>query len=170
MKQKKNTAKQDVSLASDSKVWNIFQKDVQAALLEMSRKHEVSIATIVLRWSLQEKEHKEKGVHASNVVYPLTLIEEPEDHLSKELCGLRDVFRFQLDAEDMHVMDSITAQRRAKATTMRIDDMDVAIEDIPLAFLKEFESSHGYNDGNDDDNIGNEEYPAIDFSNRALWL
>jgi diketogulonate reductase-like aldo/keto reductase len=172
MKSPKHTSQQDAALISDSKVWTGFQKDVLSTLQDISRKHEVSIATIVLRWSLQEKEHqKDKGIHASNVLYPLTLVEEPENHLSKELCGLRDVFRFSLDEDDLHLMESISAQRKSKPTTMRIDDVEVNINDIPLAFLKEFESLNGNHDyNNHDDDEGEKEYPSIDFNNRALWL
>ncbi len=165
-KRRSKQSKMDIASASNADVWSVFKKDVQETLHRLSCKHEVSIATIVLRWSLQEKTSGKKNIIASCVAYPLALIEEPEGNLSKQIRGLRDVFRFQLDEDDLEALHAITAQPKPKTSTIRIDEMDVPRKDIPIAFLRDFEALHG----EEEDETEDEEYPEINFNNPALWL
>jgi aryl-alcohol dehydrogenase-like predicted oxidoreductase len=159
------------SSVSNSDVWKVFNKNVYGNLRHISLKHEVSIAAIALRWCLQEKAPGDPNNPASGIIYPLLLVEEPEGELAKQLRDLRDVFRFELDEEDLEMLNSIVARSKPKATKIRIDDVDVPIEDIPVEFLKEFQALSG---GQDDDEYMDseeaEDYPKIDFDNRSLWL
>lgn len=179
------------STVRDLDVWKVFQKEVHDQLRELSRKHEVSIAAIALRWCLQEKMPANRGDRenniiapspASSVIYPLLLVEEPEGQLAQQLRDLRDVFRFALDEEDLAVLEEMVARPKPKAKKLRIDDVDVPIGDIPIEFLKEFQAlsaSQNENDfmmgkdANDDDDHDDDEmedYPKIDFNNPTLWL
>lgn len=171
--QKRRLRKDDSAGAvASSEVWKTFQKEVHEPLRDLARKHEVSIASVVLRWSLQERSMDKKIARASSVLYPLFLVDEPEGQLSKQLRDLRDVFRFELDEEDLELLCDIVALPKPKATTLRIDEVDVPVDDIPIAFLKEFESMHAGKDDDDefDAGIEDDDYPKIDFSNPALWL
>lgn len=156
---------------SDFDVWKVYKKDVYENLRHVSEKHEVSIAAIALRWCLQEKAPGDRNQPASSIIYPLSLVEEPEGRLAQELRGLRNVFRFGLDEEDMEILDSMVARAKPKATKIRIDEIDVPIEDIPAEFLREFKAMNG---GQDEDDFMDgeeaEDYPKIDFNNPTLWL
>jgi len=170
--QKKKRGKQDTGKAARSlDAWNSFKKDVQETLRHLAWKHEVSIDTIILRWSLQENLREDRILPASMVLFPLFFVEEPEGQLGRQLSGLRDVFRFELDQDDLELLNDIVALPKPKTATLRIDEVDVPVDDIPAAFLKEFEAmTAGQEDEDSTEGDEHEEYPKIDFSNPALWL
>lgn len=158
--------------AADKMLWRVFQEEVHAVLQELSRKYEVSVPTIVLRWELQEKVTARRHLSPSSVIYPLLLVEEPENHLAGKLRELRDVFRFELSHEDLVLLNAIVASPEPKAASLRIDEVDVPLGDIPLDFLREFEAINSLRNDelkSDDDTVS-DEYPAINFNNPALWL
>lgn len=159
---------------SNAKLWKLFQEEVYEILEGLSWKYEVSISTIVLRWTLQEKMEaaEQKSMSPSSVVYPLYLMEEPENHLETQIRGLRDVFRFELQDEDMETLNRITARPKPKVTSLRIDEVDVPMADIPLEFLREFEAINAAAGMQDDEGMttNSDEYLRIHFNNPALWL
>lgn len=82
---------------SELQVWDQYQKKVLPLLDEISQYHEVSLASIALRWALQLD-------HVGNTAVRCNLMKEDEDiqgNLSRRLKHLRDVFRFELSGEDM---------------------------------------------------------------------
>ena len=158
---------------SDTELWEVFQSEVHRTLLQLSWKYEMSIATIVLRWSLQEKMSSSGKLSPSSVVYPLFLMEEPEDLLAKQLRDLRDVVRFELNDEDIEELNAIAARPKPKVTSLRIDEVDVPVADIPLEFLKEFEAMNAgrrYYDATKEDFTDGNEGIRINFDHPTLWL
>ena len=133
----------------------------------------MTIATIILRWSLQEKIKSNRNVSPSSVVYPIFFMEEPEDLLAKQLRDLRDVVRFQLYDEDLEALNAIAARPKPKATSLRIDEVDVRVADIPLEFLKEFEAMNAgrrYYDASQEDVADGDEGVHTNFDHPTLWL
>ncbi len=83
-----------------------------------------------------------------------------------QLRGFRDVFRFELDEDDFEQLErTVIAQAKPKKTTLRTDDVEVPLENIPLEFLKAYVEPQDGDDYGDD-----KEYPEIDFGNKSLWL
>lgn len=172
IKQQKRYGKQVTSESIKSpEMWKAFQQEVRGPLRHLAWKHEVSIAAIVLRWSLQEDiTTKDQVMLASSVVYPLFLVEEPGEQVARQARDLRDVFRFQLDDEDLEILEKVMALPKAKAKTLRIDEVDVPINDIPANFLREFETMNAGKDDQQVEEDRTEDCPDIDFNNPALWL
>jgi aryl-alcohol dehydrogenase-like predicted oxidoreductase len=157
------------------KVWKRFQSDVLEPLQYMSRKHQVPMSAIALRWAMQQPQKQQrqgpKGrtgtTTTTSTVVPFRVgRDQPETILPQQLRGFRDVFRFELDEEDFEQLErTVIARAKPKKTTLRIDDVEVPLEDIPLEFLK------GYVEPQDSDDYGDDkEYPVIDFGNKSLWL
>jgi aryl-alcohol dehydrogenase-like predicted oxidoreductase len=162
-------------------VWRRFQKDVLEPLQYMSRKHQVPMSAIALRWAMQQPQRQRqkqqqqqrqglKGTTTTtSTVVPFRVgRDQPETILPQQLRGFRDVFRFELDEEDFEQLErTVIARAKPKKTTLRIDDVEVPLEDIPLEFLKAYvepQDGDDYGDGDD------KEYPVIDFGNKSLWL
>ena len=83
-----------------------------------------------------------------------------------QLRVFRDVFRFELDEDDFEQLErTVIAQAKPKKTTLRTDDVEVPLENIPLEFLKAYVEPQDGDDYGDD-----KEYPEIDFGNKSLWL
>jgi aryl-alcohol dehydrogenase-like predicted oxidoreductase len=172
-KSEKSLADKYGKAESNKELWGVFQEKVHETLQQLSWKYEMSIATIILRWSLQEKTASKRSLNPSSVVYPLFLVEEPENHLARQLRDLRDVFRFELNDEDLGVLNGIAARPKPKPTSLRIDEVDVPVADIPLEFLKEFEAINaGRNEyaASTYDEADGSEYLSIIFNNPTLWL
>lgn len=76
--------------------WNIFTKEIMRVLEDIALKHQVSLATVVLRWSMQLD-------HVSSVVIGSSLNTKlgNNDHLFTRQKDLRQVFALHLDEEDM---------------------------------------------------------------------
>jgi aryl-alcohol dehydrogenase-like predicted oxidoreductase len=158
---------------SDTELWRVFQNEVYRTLQQLSWKYEMTIATIILRWSLQEKIKSNRNVSPSSVVYPIFFMEEPEDLLAKQLRDLRDVVRFQLNDEDLEALNAIAARPKPKATSLRIDEVDVRVSDIPLEFLKEFEAMNAgrrYYDASKENVAEGDEGVHTNFDHQTLWL
>jgi hypothetical protein len=92
--------------------------------------------------------------------------DQPETILPQQLRGFQDVVRYELDEEDFEQLErTVIARAKPKKTTLRIDDVEVPPEDIPLEFLK------AHVEPQDGDDYGHDkEYPEIDFGNKSLWL
>lgn len=80
--------------------WQRFHRNLLPALADIALKHRVSIASVCLRWLLQLK-------HVSSAAVSLNLMEvgmnDNEDlKTSQRIKTFRDVFRFELDEEDMN--------------------------------------------------------------------
>lgn len=84
--------------ANKTKPWDRFHAALLPALGHIALKHRVSIATVCLRWLLQLKH-----VSTAAISYNLLDTTHNEDELktSKRIKAFRDVFRFELDDEDI---------------------------------------------------------------------
>jgi aryl-alcohol dehydrogenase-like predicted oxidoreductase len=145
------------------KVWRRFQKDVLEPLQYMSRKHQVPMSAIALRWAMQQPQQlpQRQGPKGTTTTTTTTSTvvpfrvgrDQPETILPQQLRGFRDVFRFELDEEDFEQLErTVIARAKPKKTTLRIDDVEVPLEDIPLEFLKGYvepQDSDDYSDGDD---------------------
>jgi aryl-alcohol dehydrogenase-like predicted oxidoreductase len=102
-------------------VWDMYQTHVLTPLNGIARKHDVSAASIALRWLLQSKQRSSKGesestsppLLASTIVSCRLLPEQfcwdrPYTHPSKRMQQLREVVKFELDEEDMERLWQIT--------------------------------------------------------------
>lgn len=79
----------------DEWLWDAYQSKLMATLQEISQRHGVSIASVLLRWTLQLD-------HVASAIVTCRLA-NPDDGLKRKRREheLREVFRFRLDDEDM---------------------------------------------------------------------
>ncbi len=98
-------------------IWNIYQNDLMTPLRDMAQKHGVSVASVVLRWTLQQHEQApspstkaghRNAVCSSTVVSCRLLPEQmywdthrPFSTVMDRLQQIREVLRFSLDDEDI---------------------------------------------------------------------
>jgi aryl-alcohol dehydrogenase-like predicted oxidoreductase len=116
------TAGHGIETGSDGTVWKAYHAKLLPVLQHVARKHGVSISTVVLRWTLQLDEV------ASAVV---TTSLQREDSLSKRRQELRDVFRFELDDQDMKQMWDVSGQPSKPAP------VDAEVDEEAFLQLKE---------------------------------
>ena len=160
-------------------LWRYYQQKVLEPMEYMAEKHQVSISTIALRWA-----HQCNYQHVKTTLVPLCLLsdEQRQIPLHRSLKELRTVFRFELDEEDISDLNAMVATPPPPAPS-KDDNLAVEYqkvkqsEDVPLHILQELEEElqqlrqERQHYGEDDDGDGDgDEYPEIDFSNRALWL
>ena len=85
------------SESTQVKPWKRFHEDLLPTLSHIALKHRVSIATVCLRWVLQLN-------HVASTVVSCNLFNinaEDEGKTARRIKSYRDVFRFELDEEDM---------------------------------------------------------------------
>ena len=93
--------------SSSASIWKQYQDDVVRQLGWIALKYDVSISAITLRWALECGGNGEGSVVSS----ALTGIDfdDPKGEFAQKLIELRQVFRFQLDEEDKHILSDISA-------------------------------------------------------------
>jgi aryl-alcohol dehydrogenase-like predicted oxidoreductase len=76
--------------------WQRYQTETLPVLSHIALKHRVSIATVCLRWVLQLD-------HVASSIVSCSLLGNTEDgsKITKRIKSYRDVFRFELDEDDM---------------------------------------------------------------------
>lgn len=79
--------------SSETSIWNTYQEHVMRVLGYISLKHRVSVATIALRWALQQE-------FVTSVV-PSCKLHGDDDRPFDRPLNLRKVFSFELDEEDL---------------------------------------------------------------------
>jgi aryl-alcohol dehydrogenase-like predicted oxidoreductase len=78
--------------------WRRFHQMMLPVLADISLKYRVSIATVCLRWVLQQE-------HVASTAVSFNLFEansEDEQKAARRIKAFRDVFKFELDEEDVH--------------------------------------------------------------------
>ena len=95
-------------------VWNVYQAEFIEPLRVIARKHGVSVASVVLRWTLQQHEQvqsnqiRHSAVHSSTVISCRLLPEHvywdthrPFTTVIDRVQQIREVLRFALDDDDI---------------------------------------------------------------------
>jgi diketogulonate reductase-like aldo/keto reductase len=101
-------------------VWSVYQTELMQPLRNVARKHGVSIASVVLRWTLQQHEHAQSPNGAlcrhtaacSSTVISCRLLPEhiywdthrPFTTVVERVQQIREVFRFKLDNDDIETL------------------------------------------------------------------
>ena len=105
-----------VDSSSDS--WSAYQSKLLPVLAEIAWKHQVSIASVFLRWTLQDK----VDIVASTVVPLTSLVDDDDWSQSQE--ALRQVFSFELDQDDTNRLDAISGRERPPVVEDEFEDDD----------------------------------------------
>lgn len=106
--------------SAETSIWNTYQDHVMSVLGYISLKHLVSVASVALRWSLQQE-------LVTSVVPSCTLYDDkdrPFDRPSK----LREVFSFELDNEDLDRLWAISGKE--KPSSSFVSDLQFDIENF----------------------------------------
>ena len=103
-------------------MWEIYQSNVVSVLEQIALKHGVSISTVALRWSLQLP-------RVAGVVVSCRLI-PPDDGLRRKdrTQELRQVFRFELDEEDMKQLWDLTGYAKGERTSLASLEEDMTLD------------------------------------------
>ena len=83
--------------------WNKYQKDVLPQLFHIALKYDVDVAAVALRWLLQ-KEGSWGAVVGCKMMNPS---EVENESVAQRIRSWRNVFRFELDDEDMKQLNEI---------------------------------------------------------------
>jgi len=124
--------------------WQRFQNDIMKTLSSISYKHQVSIASVVLRWSLQLDTSSSSSLGGVVVGLSLNTHLENDDRPFRRPRDLRELFSFVLDEDDMERLWNISG------VNGEYSDLNSYLND------------HGM-----DENLMENE---IDFNNPKLWL
>lgn len=132
-------------LDSDEHRWKVYQSKMMDTLDDIALKYRVSTESVSLRWVMQLK-------HVASVVVPCEMGEESDDRPFEQHEKLRQVFRFELDEEDMERLWEASGEA----------DLVKEPEFNPVAGLDnlDFESLDEEDDG----------LFLPDLSNNKLWL
>jgi len=124
---------------SHSALWTAYQFKVLSTLETIALKHSVSIASIVLRWTLQLQ-------HVASTVVSCRMIYE-DDGLRRKPREqeLREVFRFHLDDDDMEQLWKLTGCSPEKVNSIDEDQLflDAAMENENGLYVPSKKSSRG---------------------------
>jgi aryl-alcohol dehydrogenase-like predicted oxidoreductase len=130
-------------------LWEAYQSKLLATLEMIALKHGASIASVVLRWSLQLQ-------HVASTIVTCQLV-HPDDGLRRKFRGqeLREVFRFRLDEDDMQQLWELSGRAEPQQLHMDSEENDSMFDE-----MMEDESGLFLRGGNG----------GIDLSNTKLWL
>jgi aryl-alcohol dehydrogenase-like predicted oxidoreductase len=135
--------------------WKLFQSKVLQTMHEIAQKHEVSVSTVALRWTLQTQHVAATVVScrllSSEDVNPQVLRDRPKQ--------LRQVFQLHLDDEDMERLWEVSGR-------LAPEPYDGDRDDEEELYMKMMESKKGL--FLPPSNRRQQKSP--DQSNRALWL
>jgi len=90
---------------SDDDRWKVFQTQMMDMLDDVALKHRVSVASVALRWAMQLD-------HVASVVVSCGLGHMSDDRPFVRPENLRQVFRFELDEEDMERLWEASGEAR----------------------------------------------------------
>ena len=131
--------------------WQAYQSQILAELEMIALKHRVSVASVALRWTMQ-LEQVASTIATCRLLYP-------DDGFKRKdrVQQLRQVFRFELDEEDMKRLWELTGQKQEQEPTHpeQLDEDETLFKE-----MMEDESGLFVPKGG----------PDIDFSNKKLWL
>jgi aryl-alcohol dehydrogenase-like predicted oxidoreductase len=146
-------AQDSSSLLRDAE-WQIYQQELMDPLIEMSRKYGVSVASIVLRWTLQQSEHppQSSSWNGSSLVSAVVVgchlgLEQPRSfHASRHsptqrIQQLREVLRFRLEDEDMEWLNRLASSAVPPVSTVTKNDADAMLKRLDKGEM--VETAHG---------------------------
>ena len=147
-------------------LWRQYQRDVLDPLVYISQKHGVSTASVALRWALQSDGADDR---VGSVVVASKMVEDqrtgrPFDRHVR----LREVFRFELDEEDMDQLKRIPVEKKPEPQLL----LDEA------SFEEKFKEQGQWENMEEEyekflqtqDRDYDDSHSTIDFGNKALWL
>ena len=114
-------------------VWQRFSQNALPTLANIALKHRVSIASVCLRWLLQLN-------HMSSTVVSYSLFEhnnEDEGKTARRIKDYRNVFRFELDEEDMAQLWELSGVEEPS------DDFQFSFDDQDLEEYEMYEQASG---------------------------
>ena len=151
---------------SEQHLWERYQQDVlDDCLGYIALKHKVSIASVALRWTIQTTPR------GSAVTTCRLSPAEDEEGRNKKMSlrnrrvQFREVFRFELDEEDIHMLNELSC--RAQQQQQSNPGHELPFPEFPeweeldeayLEAIMEQQEQQGHSDH------------EIDFNNRKLWL
>ena len=148
---------------SDQHLWRRYQQDVlDDCLGYIALKHQVSIASVALRWTIQTTPR------GSAVATCRLSPAEDEEGRNKKLSlrnrpvQFREVFRFELDEEDIQMLNELSSQAQQQQQKPFPEFPDgpewEELDEAYLEAIMEQQEQQGHADH------------EIDFNNRKLWL
>ena len=176
---------QEPSSFSTKQLFSMYQEEVAETLQWIALKHRVTPTAVAIRWTLEcgsnrivADDDSEAALTpvVSSALIDCDLTVDTFDGVPVEW---RKVFRFQLDEEDKELLQECSApslqdiekaekMRNAK-TQLSAEQVDANPEDALNDWERELlEYQRAMEDS--DESFADEDYPEIDFSNKALWL
>lgn len=129
--------------SSNDKRWKTYQTELLDTLGDVALKHRISVTSVSLRWAMQLP-------HVASVIVPCETREENDDRAFDMPEKLREVFRFDLDKEDMERLWEASGE----ASLVKEPEFE------PLVGLENLDLEGVEDDG----------FFVPDFSNNKLWL
>lgn len=113
----KRHERQQKPTSTSEPVWKQYQEHVVGQLNWIAMKHDVSLSAVALRWALEcgstaaIDDTNGEGPIVSSVLADIAFDDEPTGDVAQKLVELRQVFRFQLDEEDRHILFDLSASQ-----------------------------------------------------------
>jgi hypothetical protein len=145
-------------------LWWRYQQDVLDPLVSISQKHCVSTASVALRWALQLDDADRVG----SVVVGSKMVEDqrtgrPFDRHVR----LREVFRFELDEDDMEQLKRIPNEK-VQEPQLLLDEASFEEKFLEHGQWENMEEEYQkFLESQDRDY---DSRATIDFGNKSLWL
>jgi len=117
---------QHKSTSTSVPVWKLYQEHVVEQMSWIAMKHDVSMSAVALRWALECGSDSGSGTTDSNersiVSSALAdIVFDPKEDVFQKPTELRQVFRFQLDEEDKHILSELSADEQDEEENSEID-------------------------------------------------
>jgi hypothetical protein len=144
-------------------LWRRYQQDVLDPLVYISQKHRVSIASVALRWALQSDADR-----VGSVVVASKMMEDPRTGRPFDRhVRLREVFRFELDEEDMEQLKRIPNEQEEEPELL-LDEASFEEKFLEQGQWESMEEEYQkFLETQDREYVS---HAPIDFDNKSLWL
>jgi len=118
-------------ISNDQAVWKQFRGDVLEPLDEMALRYEVPMACLVLRWMLQRNPEQIESVAVCSRLM------SDADHPMQRHLQLRKVFQFELEEEDLNVLEAMSHEEEIQKLTdedleMMMEKYDLGLNDAEM--------------------------------------
>lgn len=151
---------------SDKEVWEAYQQQVLHVVQDMAWRYGVSVESIALRWAIESK-------GTTSVKVPVFAGDWPSSTKWKEhIKGLREVFTFRLEEDDVLLLSNLRATKRAEEeeTDAKVLDLVELEELLVRQGLPEHEIETLLERQQHQQQSVISSYPNIDFKDTKLWL
>lgn len=143
-------------------LWRRYQQDVLDPIVYISQKHGVSTASVALRWALQLDDGVGSVVVSSKMVEDLRTGRPFDRHMR-----LREVFRFELDEDDMEQLKRIPNDKIEPE--LLLDEASFEEKFLEQGEWENMEEEYQkFLETRDRDY--DSRATTIDFGNKSLWL